>query len=336
MPENTSGPAGAAAPGGDPDLAEWIGDVPALVMRLDTWHTPAHFRPDLTADSLRVLEEAVVLTYVPEETEDSRDFLQGAMAYLGEALMHAGGGRWGWSSDGHPVVLPDTELDTGPLDPLRLIIEAQERADFGVFEEAADRVRAEVAARRGREPGWKPVKEATPGLDPWEPEEQHPWLVQWLDARKAGFDAWAAETGSATAVWDFTPASLDLLGRLVISRYGTREKLLDHVDDSFVQGAVWYVGEVAVRHRAGVWEYREAGPDTSPDDPYAGEPFVNQPALRDGGADVPKDALMVALDDGDERALRERLDWYEDPAEAEGSDESDLSREAPVVYRRRG
>ncbi|GAB2766481.1 hypothetical protein [Streptomyces bullii] len=319
MPENTMD----ATVDGE-DLVRWISDVPALVMRLDTWHTPEHFRTDLSVDSLQLLEEAIVFTYAPEETDDSQDWLQGAMAYLGEALMHIGGGRWGWSRAGHPVVLPDTELGMDPLDPLNLINAAHERSDVGVFEEAAGRLRAAVAARREKDPVWKPTKEATPGLDPWEPEEPHPWLVRWLGVRKAGFDAWAAETGSSTTVWDFTPGSLDLLGRLVIERYETRENLQTREDDSFVQGAIWYVGEIAVRHRAGVWEYREPGAGTSPDDPYSGKPFVNQPTVRDGGADVPMDAVKVTLDEGDETVLRERLDWYKDPGEAE---------DAPVIYR---
>lgn len=307
-------------------LASWIDEVPALVMRLETWHTPDHFSPDLSVGSLQVLEEALVFTYEPGRTDDSQDFLQGAMAYLGEALMHIGGGQWGLSGDGHPVVVPDPELRVDALDLLHLVITAQERNDCAVFEEAAGRLRSAVTARREKAPGWKPVKEATPGLDPWEPEESHPWLAQWLDARRAGFDDWIAEAGIGAALWDFSPGSLDVLGRLLLSRFKAREELEAREDDSFVQGAVWYVGEVAVRHRAGVWEYRRPGEDTSPDDPYAGRPFVNQPTLRDGGADVPMDSLMVALDDEDETALRERLDWYQNPGEA---------GDAPVVYRRR-
>jgi hypothetical protein len=325
MPDaESNGPAEAAAVGGEV-LTGWIDDVPALVMRLEIWHTPEHFHTDLRLDSLRVLEEAVVFTYEPEGTDDSRDFLQGAMAYLGETLMNIGGGRWGWSAEGHPVVLPDAELGLAVLDPLHLIIAAQERGDFGVFEEAAGRLLTATAARRERDPEWKPVKVATPGLDPWESGELHPWPARWLAARTAGFDAWAADTDSGMDTWDFSPDSLIPLGRLLIQRYGTRRKLEVCAAEPFVEGALWYVGEVAVRHRAGAWEYREPGEGTSPDDPYAGKPFVNQPTLREGGADAPIDALMVTLDEGDEAVLRERLDWFKDPAEVE---------DAPVIYSR--
>ncbi|UQA93980.1 hypothetical protein [Streptomyces halobius] len=41
--------------------------------------------------------------------------------------------------------------------------------------------------------------------------------------------------------------------------------------------------------------------------------------MRDGGADVPMDALMVTLDERDETVSREWLDWYRDPAEGEDS-----------------
>ncbi|NBE50284.1 hypothetical protein [Streptomyces boluensis] len=249
-PEENDAEPGQAAPD---DLAAWVADVPALVMRLEIWHTPEHFTLDLTVESLRVLEEAIVFTYAPEGTDESRDFLQGAMAYLGEALMNIGGGSWGWTAEGHPVVRPDAELGQAHLDPLRLIIAAQERGDFEVFGEAAGRLLEAVAARRDTDPAWKPVKVATPGLDPWEPEERHPWLARWLDARSTEFGTWAAATGDDPRAWDFTPESLTPLAELLIGRYGTGEKLAAALDEPTVRGAVWYVGEVAVRHRAAVW-----------------------------------------------------------------------------------
>ncbi|MFE7775764.1 hypothetical protein ACFU5O_18055 [Streptomyces sp. NPDC057445] len=330
MSENSSGPMDAVAAG--EELSEWVADVPGLVMRLDTWHTPEHFHPDMSADSLGTLEETVVLTYEPEGTDESRDFLQGAMAYLGEALMHVGGGRWGWNTAGHPVVLPDAELRMEPLDPLLLINSAMETAQFGVFEETADRLRAAVAARREQQPGWRPVKEATPGLDPTGVGGRHPWLAAWVEERRSGFDAWAAETGSEKSLWDFSPASLDALARLVIHRYGTTEKFADRERTPFVQGCIWYVGEVAVRHKAGAWEFHEADEGLPREEVerniYLERPFVNQPTIRDGVGDVPFYALLLAVEAGDGSVVREHFDWYEDPSkDPSGEDGS-------VVYRR--
>ncbi|MFF9018568.1 hypothetical protein ACF09C_37105 [Streptomyces sp. NPDC014870] len=303
-------------------LAEWIEDVPARVMRLDTWYTPADFTPDMSAESLGLLEDALVFTYRPEGTPESQDFLQGAMAYLGEALMAAGGGRWGWSADDRPVVLPDPALGLAPLDPLGLIVAAQERDRSGAFTEAADELRAAVAAHRERvaEPGWKPAKHATPGLDPGAADAPHPWLAGWLAERADGHPAWAADAGAGSAAgsgtWDFSPESLETLGRLMVDRFPDKEVYRAAEGTPFVQGAVWYVGEVAVRHRHGAWTYREAAAGIPRDEVerniYLERPFVNQPTVRDGVGEVPFYALLATVGDKDPGTLRERLARYRD------------------------
>jgi hypothetical protein len=57
-------------------------------------------------------------------------------------------------------------------------------------------------------------------------------------------------------VWDFGPDSLDTLEELVIQRGSTPEQLLDDEHNAaFVDGAVWYVGEVLRRGRPSPWEY---------------------------------------------------------------------------------
>ena len=311
----------------DTDVDRWIADVPALLMRLETWHTPEGFATDRTPESLRLLEEALVLGYEPEGTDESRDFLQGAMACLGETLMQIGGGRWGWSDGGHPLVLPDAELGLEPLDPLKLVIEAQERADFKVFTGTARALSAAVEARRSSAPGWKPVKQRTPGLDPWARNDPHPWLAGWLADRREAFAAWAADTGADPRTWDFSPTSLDTLGDLVIARYASEDAYRADEYGPFVQGAVWYVGEVAVHHKAGAWAYHEAEPRIPREEVerniFLERPFVNQPTVRDGIGDVPFHVLAIAVDDRDPSALREHLDWYRDP-DPEGG---------PVSYR---
>ncbi|MFD3942694.1 hypothetical protein [Streptomyces sp. NPDC058579] len=310
------GPTNGAAEG--ERLAAWIDDVPARVMRLDTWYTPEDFTPDMSQESLRLLEDALVFTYQPEGTPESQDFLQGAMAYLGEALMAVGGGRWAMSAADRPVVLPDPALGLAPLDPLELIISAQEGDRSGAFTEAADELRAAVAAHREREPGWKPAKEPTPGLDPWAADAPHPWLAGWLTERRDDFPAWAADAGPGA--WDFSPESLETLGRLMVERFTAKDAYRAAEDTPFVQGAVWYVGEVAVRHRHGAWTYREA-PEGIPREEvekniYLERPFVNQPTVRDGVGEVPFYALLATVGDKAPGTLLERLARYRahDPA----------------------
>ncbi|MCA5892529.1 hypothetical protein LEP48_04065 [Isoptericola sp. NEAU-Y5] len=300
-----------------PELATWIDGVPDLVLRLDTWHTPPEFRPDLSARSLRVLEDVLVASYAPG-TPGSADLLQGVMAYLGEALMAVGGGRWGRRS-GRPVVLPDDALGLGPIDPLDLVKDVGQGAT-DVFEGAARRVGAAVAARRAAAPAWRPTKRVTPGLDPGQGGPRHPWLSAWLAERTERFEAWAASlTGddAAPSPWDFSPGSLSALGREVVARYRDVDTFAADEPGDVVQGCVWYAGEVAVRHRAGAWAYREPAEGLPAHDVerniYLGRPFVRQPSVRDGVGDVPYYALLLAVSQQDPAVLREHFDWYRNP-----------------------
>ncbi|MFI0468710.1 hypothetical protein ACH347_31910 [Saccharopolyspora sp. 5N102] len=318
----------AAAPttSGD-ELSQWIDDVQPLVMRLDTCHVDQEFefQPDMSADSLLVLEEALVNSYRPEGGPDAADFLRGAMAYLGESLMMIAGGRWGWAADERPVVLPDPELHLEPVDPLNLIVETLESPVFGVFTGSADMLRHAVLERQAEHPGWKPVKEPIPGLDPWGPEDQHPWLAGWLATRTAQFDAWVADTGVDKAAWDFSPASLDVLGRLVTERYPGGEAFERDEDAPFAQGAIWYAGEVGIRNRSGAWRYREPAEGLPPEEAerniYLLRPHVVQPAVREGGGDIPFFALLQAARERNPEALRTRLGRYAAPTDS------------PVTYR---
>ncbi len=93
------------------------------------------------------------------------------------------------------------------------------------------------------------------------------YLRCWLAERGAQFPVWAGHYGSE-AVWDFSPESLDALEELVIQKASTPEQLLDDERNApFVDGAVWYLGEVLRRGRSLPWEYSRG--DTS--DPTVGQ-----------------------------------------------------------------
>jgi hypothetical protein len=92
-----------------------------------------------------------------------------------------------------------------------------------------------------------------------EPDEtydptRHPDLLRWLAERRDAHERWAEQTSSADAL-DFTPASLGILDRLVREAANSMEEITDQRMTPFVQGAVWYVGEVFCRHRKMVWKY---------------------------------------------------------------------------------
>ncbi|MFG2332714.1 hypothetical protein ACGFMM_24210 [Streptomyces sp. NPDC048604] len=115
---------------------------------------------------------------------------------------------------------------------------------------------------------------------------RHPDLLAWLAERQAGFTPWAEATGVAGR-FDFTPESLEVLDALVRETADDMDQITDQRLSPFVQGAVWYVGEVFCRHKQMVWKYT---PDVD-----SGElpPFLD-PSGSGGALDhpcvAPKDA----------------------------------------------
>lgn len=92
-----------------------------------------------------------------------------------------------------------------------------------------------------------------------EPDEtydptRHPGLLRWMGERREAHERWAEQTSFADAL-DFTPASLETLDSLVRNIANSMEEVTDQRMTPFVQGAIWYVGEVFCRHRKLVWKY---------------------------------------------------------------------------------
>lgn len=106
------------------------------------------------------------------------------------------------------------------------------------------------------------------------------------------------------------PGSLDRLEAVLRDRFADSGALLAAKSDPFVQGVVWYLGEVVRRAREGVvWQYQ---PRTRFDEPleaamfHAGDeihldtPRVAQPGLRDGGSAYPMATMNVLFWETDE------------------------------------
>lgn len=64
----------------------------------------------------------------------------------------------------------------------------------------------------------------------------------------------------------------------------TKRHLFDPANSDFVDGAVWYLGEVMRRAKGGDWHYRPGPPD--PWNPYVGRYYVQQPGEK-GRTKVP-------------------------------------------------
>ncbi|MDX3804115.1 hypothetical protein, partial [Streptomyces sp. AK04-3B] len=200
-----------------------------------------------------------------------------------------------------------------PLSPLALITRAVRTRTGRVFTEEAAGLAEAVAALRRREPGWAPAVVSPCGQGAPAAGADHPELLSWLAVRAREFARWTDEAGPAAdggRHWDFSPASLDLLETALRERFDGSAGLLGAKSGAFVQGAVWYLGEVVRRARNGVvWQYR---PRTRFDEPlgtamfhaadeiYLDTPRVAQPGLREGGSAHPMAALNVLFWETDE------------------------------------
>ncbi|WP_406865117.1 hypothetical protein ABZO31_33570 [Streptomyces sp. HUAS MG47] len=108
---------------------------------------------------------------------------------------------------------------------------------------------------------------------------RHPDLLAWLAERQSGHDHWVGQAGLAGRL-DFTPESLGALDERVRETAQDMEQLTEQRLSPFVQGAVWYVGEVFCRHRQMVWKY-------TPDVDTGELPPFFAPAGGDGALDHP-------------------------------------------------
>ncbi|NLU66658.1 hypothetical protein [Streptomyces sp. HNM0574] len=290
-------------------LSHWITGMPEQLREMRAELLDDDFPFDFSADSLAALEAHLLTEYAPGE-EVRADFRPTlcSMLYLGEALLSVAGGSWGWTGreapgapGGQPVVCPDPELGLSPLAPFLLIAYAVRTRTGDAFTREAERLRAAVDGLREHRPGWQPATD----LHPVEAERRsgadHPELARWLDARQRAFPAWAEGSGAADR-WDFTPASLTLLEDVVRRGFGSDDEVLAAKNTPFLQGAVWYIGEVVRHTRPDVtWQYRpqslhadEPSPLFDPHEPSVlNTPHLGQPTLRHGGAAYPLGALNV-------------------------------------------
>ncbi|MDG4859654.1 hypothetical protein P8605_16095 [Streptomyces sp. T-3] len=105
--------------------------------------------------------------------------------------------------------------------------------------------------------------------DPYDNPRLHTWLAE----RRAAFDDWVALAGGTAADWDFSPESLDRLEALVRARFTTYEEIKEALDEPFMAGAAWYLGEVQVIQRGARWSFGpEPDEEATYDEPTVGEP----------------------------------------------------------------
>ncbi|POX53456.1 hypothetical protein [Streptomyces sp. Ru72] len=128
------------------------------------------------------------------------------------------------------------------------------------------------------------------GTDP----TRHPELLAWLHGRRQAFDQWAQQAGADRL--DFSPDSLNELENLLRETFQSDAELRAQRLDPFVQGAVWYLGEVICRTKGMVWKFER---DVDAADTAAMPPLFG-PDAPPGTVDTP---CVSFLEDGPERGL---------------------------------
>lgn len=302
-------------------LQQWIGDLPYQLLLLEKVHLGRSTPFDYSPESLETLEARLLEHHdAVQEPEKRAEFVESAMAYLGEVLLGTAGGGWGWNTrpvdgrPGQPVVRPDPDLELSPIAPRLLIAHALRVRTGSAFAHEVERLREAVSALQEAVPGWQPVKEHTPRVDPTVPMPEDPVLAAWLEERRKALSAWAEDAFNGAWRWHFHPDTLDWLETAVRQRFATVEEFDAAQDEPFVQGACWYLGEVIRRVKGAVWQYIPFDPDAGPgapgsrENPWTEVPFVDQPDKRVGGAAIPLECLRGLF--REEESLQDILIWF--------------------------
>jgi hypothetical protein len=284
------------------ELDRWLLGLDLILDRLRDDYAPDDFPFDYSPESLAPLEALVLDEYPPDRRpQGSGPFLESAMAYLGEALMRVGGGRWaiGPYRPGRtaqaPLACPDEALGLPPVSPLGLIMDALRERTGEVFTRACTDLRVAVDKRRAADPSWAPAKEHSIAADTT-PEPATDTLRDWLAARERDFDRWARGYADDPGALDFSRGSLRTLHALVRRNVpGGRADVDKPEYRDFVDGAVWYLGEVGVRTTPAVWQHIDEDPKVNP---LAGEPYLQTFGPR-GDMSFPIAALRAAADSDD-------------------------------------
>lgn len=231
------------------DLRDWLDDMHIRIDQLDDlFGDEADL--DFSPESLSALEAALLNQFEELPDPGAEPIAAYAADYLGEMLLRITGGGWVAIGD-VPVINPDAALGLAQLAPLELVRTAIERRTGHEFHKVRDDW-ADTARKYARaHPGWLPDKETTPGLEHGLPERSTE-LAAWLAQREREFPAWRERFGG-NADWDFSANSIDALTAAVFRETPTRAHFREHPE--FIDGAVWYWGEVLRRPVAGSWQH---------------------------------------------------------------------------------
>lgn len=273
-------------------LEWWLDWSAGLIELTDDAYLQGAVELDYSEASLRALEAVVRDRYNSSVQVLGDDpFAAGVVAYLGETLMRLAGGAWGWTAEalpdtelidpslqsvpthrwhisggdepdvvGQPIVQPDPALGLAALAPISLLLGTIDRPEPGLWTATYGQLRQAVDDYAASNPGWAPVKEHTLADGPATPPTSSV-LDEWLARRHAGFPDWTARYGND---WDFSVESLDRLAGLAV-QITPDVADFDPAKNEFVDGAIYYLGEVFRRAVPATWVYREFRDEEDPE-----------------------------------------------------------------------
>ncbi|HEY9294415.1 MAG TPA: hypothetical protein VIP98_24295, partial [Microlunatus sp.] len=141
-----------------------------------------------------------------------------------------------------------------------------------------------------------------------------PWLRDWLEVRKRSHPDWSAQFGDSDA-WDFSVDSLDRLERRLLERFESVQELLAVDNSELAEGATWYLGEVAVRHRDSSWIYHSEEPDAPAEQTAAQNPWIGRPYVKQNHgnlhAEIPIGLIRAVVRARQPGTLRQRFGSFE-------------------------
>jgi hypothetical protein len=276
---------------------------------------------DFSRQSLADLEQYLLDRWSDQATflaQADTDFIDGAVRYIGETLIRAGGGGWHISDEpnfafrGRPYIQLDT-ADQTPISPYYLMTALLSRRTGEVLTKLFDAQLRRVNARREQEsPGWQPRREPVPGISLGSDAEEAPQPERdaWVSGIPARLAALRDRSGAAAGTLDLSATSLRTLEELVLADITTMDQLEAPEHRDITDQYVAYLGETLRTQAGGEWALR---PGEMGKNPYIGRPFLERTdAEGTRRTSVPSGSLGRLVRDRTAGALDRALHAYLD------------------------
>jgi hypothetical protein len=315
----------------------WLDRINLLIDMMGDVDLGGAIALDYSAASLSALEAAARDRLAdPAEAlyDDQQSFTASVVAYVGEALMRVGGGRWDcaaeapadvavsdpllrqrlaehrWRIDsvgdpdaaGFPIIRPDPATGLEVLSPTHLLLEGLASDGGAVWASTYEHWKQVVQEYAAGHSGWTPTKERTLADGLFTAPAPSAVLDDWLARMEPRFPDWA---DSAGGTWDYSPDSINRLAALVLRVTPTVKAFQDPANADFVEGASYYLGEMLRRGYPSRWVYREFRDE--------GDPITANFQIQlndDAGFTGPYHLLYLAIERGDPSHTRAYYDEW--------------------------